>query len=344
MSRLITTLDLGSKNIRAASCILEGLDRLKISALADMPSNGIASGNIVDLDAACNDVSNIIKKLQKKIGRKIKSVSVGLSGPGLSGFVATGMVGLSKRPRQIWQGDIERCEKISNLTQIPVDRQIVQEGLHSYYINEGEKVLNPIGLYATKLSVKTYIVTSDASKVKNIRQCMEHAGLMLENLVFSGSALAESVFTEEDKKNKNLLLDIGSRSTNISLLDKGNLIYIDYLPKGADDIQDDNSIASYFRGIKKYIKDNDFSKTIITGGGALKDNILENAESILGTKTELGRIKLKWCSLDPKDSFLHMCSLGVAAYEAKRLTRGYKKYHPLKQAFKFLNNIFESYF
>ena len=333
MGRLITGLDLGSSNIRATVCRMDRTGKLRLLAVDNISSNGVSSGNIVDFDAACNDVANIIRRLEGKIKKKIKSVSVALSGSDIGGVVTTGMVGLSKRPRQVSWRDIDRCKKVASLIQVPIEKQILQKEIHSYYINEGNEVVSPMGLYATKLTAKIYIITAPIAKIKNLYKCIEHAGYMLDSVIFSGSAIAESVLSEEEKRTGNLIIDIGSHLTNVALFEEGNLKYIDCLPS-----------PPCFQTIKKRLKPYNLSKGVIAGGGVLKEDILEDAEEALGVKCELGRVKLNWCSLTPKDALLHTTSLGLVAYNAKRLARRGQERHPIKRARRFLADLLESYF
>ncbi len=333
MSRLITGLDLGSSNIRAAVCRMDRTGKLNLLALDNISSNGIASGNIVDFDAARDDVANIIRGLEEKIKKKIKSVSLALSGSDIRGVLTKGMIGLSKRPRQVSGRDIDRCKKVASMIQIPIERQILQKEIHSYYINEGNEVVNPTGLYATKLTTKIYIITAEIAKIKNLYKCIEYAGYVPDSVVFSGSAIAESVLSEEEKRTGTLIIDIGSHLTNIALFQKGNLKYIDCLPSPLD-----------FQVIKERFKDYNLSKIVITGGGVLKEDILENAEVALGVKCELGRVKLNWCPLTTKDALLHTASLGLVVYEANRLISRHRENHPFTRAIKFIDNVLESYF
>ena len=344
MSRIITALDLGSSNIRAAVCRMDGPERLKLLALDSITSKGIDSGNIVDFNAACKDIALIMARVEGKIKRNPKSISLALSGSGVEGITSKGMIGLSRRPRQITQSDIVKCKDVASLVRIPMDRKIIQTEVHSFFINEGDKVENPLGLYATKLSIKIHIITADISKIMNLQNLIEHAGYILDNIIYSGGAIAYSVLDGEERKDAIALIDIGSHLTNITVFEKGYLKYLNCLLKGSAELEDGRLVNSYFQDIKKHLLDFSLSKAVITGGGVLKEDILESAESKLGMRCQLGQVKLNWCSLSPKDAFLHTSTLGLIAYEAKRLTRQPKENHPVTRIIRFFSNIFESYF
>ena len=98
------------------------------------------------------------------------------------------------------------------------------------------------------------------------------------------------------------------------------------------------------RHIKAYIKKDDISRIIVTGGGALKENVLENVEQSFGVNCKIGRVQLMWCSLSPSDSVMHTASLGLIACEAKRLRACSNLKNPAHRIAKAINNLIESYF
>lgn len=346
MQSIITGLDLGSQNMRAAAAEIRKDGSIRLLSLENMPSRGISSKGITDFESARADIAELIGKLERNIGRKIRSVSVVLNLEGTEWFLASGMIGLSQRPRRIRDTDIERSKKIAKFTHLACDKQVIHNEIHSFYINEGDPVADPTGLYATKLTVKLYVITSDASKIMSLNNCVEQAGYIMEDMVFFGRALFHSVLTDEERKSSIALIDIGAQSTNIAVFEKGALKHIGYIKRGAFGLKDASEFKAYREKLKKSLpKDLAYSKAVVTGGGSLKENMLENLESELGIACELGRVKLNWCRLTPKDAILHASSLGVIEYKARKLDE--KKRitgNPLKRSADFVTDLMESYF
>ncbi|NQT22938.1 MAG: hypothetical protein HQ579_05805 [Candidatus Omnitrophica bacterium] len=344
MSRIITALDLGSSNIRACAASINGRGQLKLLALERMPSSGISHGGVVDFDAATNDILRMTKALEKKAKKKIRYISLAISDADFNGFIANGMIALSARPRPIQMRDIVRCEKIAGFVQVPIDRQVVQKELHSFFINDGEKVRNPLGLNATKLSLNLYVVTGEASKLVNLQNVVEHAGYILDDMVFSGYATAHSIFANAQTEEKTALLDIGSHVTNITIIEEGALKYINSIQKGAEMMDSKSSMVPFFKEVKALFTTSPLSRVVVTGGGVLKEGFLEIAEKCLGVQCEMGQVRLNWCSLNLADTLLHTASLGLIAYKAKKLSREPWQLDPVKRPFRFLANMIDSYF
>jgi len=344
MSHIVAGLDMGSSNIRAAVCRVSGKGEMELLALESIPSGGIDSGDVTDFNIAVRDIREVLKKLEAKINGRIKQVSATIGGSYVQSVEAHGMIALSQKPRQIWHRDVKRCIEIARMIRLPQDRQIIQEIVQSFYINERDRVADPLGVYATKLGVNLYVITADVSRIKNLSKCIEHSGYILDNVVFSTSAVFESIFPEENEGRICFLLDIGSHLTNIALFQGKRLKHINCLAKGAKDLNKAEHVQSYLQKIAHSLRKEEFTKVIFVGGGALKEDLMEMAENIFKVKCELGTVKLKWCSLNPSDSINHIASLGLCSYETKRLLSLYRIQNPIIRMTKFAGDMLNEYF
>jgi hypothetical protein len=345
MERLITGIDLGSSYIKVAVCIVDRRRNIELLSLDSAVSNSIKAGNIVDLDIACRDVRTLLKRTEKRINRKIRYITVAIKGAGIEIQEAKGMIPLSKKPREIWQADIDKCVKAAGMIEIPEGRQIVQKTIKSCYINEGDIVTNPIGLYASKLGISLSILTADSSKIKNIYKCIEHSGYLLRDIVLGQSAIVESVFSDSGGFGEGaLLIDIGSDLTMLSFVRDNTVEYINCIKKGAKDLDSEEDVKNYLKLLKNMCTPKSVQKAIFTGGGALKENLLEKAEAVFDIKCEPGHVRLKWCSMSPSDAVRHTTSLGIAAYEARRIQETHVKNSPIRRFSKFFLNLLEDYF
>lgn len=342
--RIINGLDLGSSTLRLASAAINKEGSLKLLWAESMPSSGIESGSVIDLNAALEDLEELISRQQKRVLRKIKHVAVSINGSGIESSQASGMIALGSKPRQIWQRDLSRCVSVAGMVRLPDGMQKIDQMVRGFYINEGERTDNPIGLYATKLGVKLYIVSAETAKIKNLYQCVEKLGLVIDALVPSPNAIVRSVMPDIAADEKIAVIDIGSDLTNIAVFEGPFLHFIDFLRKGTKALITAEDLLAYGALLKNVLHDKTFARVIITGGGALKDDMIETVEKILGVSCELGRVRLDWCDLNGSDSIIHTTSLGLIAHEAKRLMRRKRLNNPFSRAYRFINNILEEYF
>ena len=344
MPRLITGLDLGSSNIRAAAATSDERGNVKLLALENVPSGGVGYGNITDFHAACADIDEVIGRIERKIKARIRRVSITVNGPSVRAVEASGMIGLSKKPRSISRKDIDRCVNVASMISIPEDHQIVQKIVRGFYINEAEKVSNPLELYATKLTAKLYVIIAESAGIKSLTRCIESAGHILDGIVFSGTAISEALSYGNDEDVRPLILDIGSHLTGITLTDGKDITFFESLSVGAKDIAGEGARGAYFGKIRDAVGDRPFTGISVTGGGVFVDNLLENMESFFGVKARPGRVRLKWCNLAPSESMMHINSLGLIAREARRYASGKTAPNPLVRAARSLGALIEDYF
>jgi len=343
VNSIITGLDLGSSNIRAACSRVRPSGEIQVLALENVSSNGFDSGNVVNFDAASDDVHNVIKKIERKIRARIRSVSVVMGGSGIHSLSAGGMIALSKKPREIWQADVDRCVKQAGMVHVPSDREVIEKAILDFYINEGDYVENPLGIYATKLGVKLFVVTAEIAKIKNIYKCVEHAGLILKNMAFSPTALSASILNKDDHSVNIAIVDIGSHMASVSFFKMGRINSYRYIYQGSRDIDDQGATGSFLKKIGHLFTNARPDKIYITGGGALKENLLEQAEEVFKVKCELGRVRLKGCLLSPSDGLIHTSSLGIVIDEGKKHILRNRLRNPFEKMLSYANSLIEEY-
>ncbi len=344
MPKIIAGLDLGTNNIRGAVVKIDGKNRIELIGVDTIPSNGIECGTVVNLELASREVNNLLTRLERKTGRRIKRVSAVVSDPMVEGIEANGMIALGKRPRQVSSRDIEKCLKAASMVNIPEDRYVVLKNITGYYVNEWEKVLNPMDLFATKLGIKAYIVSIRISRLENLRKCIEHTGCILENCVFSPRAVLEAAYVPDETDLRPMIMDIGCSSTSLTAFNGTSVVFASNIDAGGEFLSQTDKLGQYIFRLKDTLAGHDLSSIIVTGGGALTDNLLEHLESSLNIRCRLGTTRVKWAELSPSDSISHACTIGLMEYECKRMLAEKNKGNVFSRGIRFLNNVMESYF
>jgi cell division protein FtsA len=318
--------------------------QLEVLALENIPSKGIDSGNIVDFDVASTDIRDVLKRVEEKTQKRLKNIFVSVKGLGISGMQAKGMLALGKRPRLISASDIDKCVRIASMIRMPEEKQIIQKEIQSFYIDEGDKVVDPEGLYATKLGMELYVVIADIAKIKNLYKCVEHSGYILSGTVFAPIAITKAL--SSFGKNKDMttaIVDIGSHLTGIAFFKGKTLFHIASVDLGSLDLANDGAIEMFMNSIKQEFENIHTDEVICTGGGALKEDLIEKMDTKLGISCKMGHASAEGCSIEVADTICHTGSLGVALYQAKKIKENIDS-NWLSKAIKGLVNMMESYF
>ena len=87
-----------------------------------------------------------------------------------------------------------------------------------YYVVYGQDhVVDPNGMFGSRLDVETHIVTASTSAMNNLAQCMEGAGVRVDSLILEPLASAEAVVDEEELEQGVAVIDIGGGTTDIGV-------------------------------------------------------------------------------------------------------------------------------
>ncbi|HZP26101.1 MAG TPA: cell division protein FtsA, partial [Dehalococcoidia bacterium] len=132
----------------------------------------------------------------------------------------------------ISQVDIDRALEEAESISIPTNREVLHV-LPRYFIVDGqEHVSDPIGMFAQRLDIETHIVTGAVTAVQNLTQCVEKAGVQVEELVLAPLASAEAVLEDEERQQGVVLADIGGGTTDIVVYVDGSPFHSSLLPVG----------------------------------------------------------------------------------------------------------------
>ena len=353
MSKLITVLDLGSSKIAALRALVNTDGSTLIIAAENMHSRGITRGDITDIDKATDDVSSIMRKLERGMPKKAKKVFVTTRGADVKMDISRGMVPLSSIPREITKKDVKKCLEMASMIRLPLDIAIVERFVRAFYVDrESPGVQNPVGLYGIKLEAETFIALANRSKIRNITKCIDHAGLLLDGIYLSILASAESVLGEGDKEKGVLLCDIGGSLTEVAFFKNGALKNFNTIKEGAKAVLNDSGgtdkekLESLLKKVLASVPaaSKGAPSVVITGGGALLDGVIEEAEKVFATHARIGIARQAGRSLNSQDAIIHTSTIGLATRMAGEYTRGHSGKGFMKRALGRISDIYESYF
>lgn len=329
----ITVIDLGSNKISAAAAVIDKNAAVKVLALENSESRGMTEGHIIDINKSVEDISAIVKRLEKRGKKRLRRVFITTRMRDVRLHRARGLAPLSKTSRTITRADVKKCLNTASMIRLPVDRIIVQTAVKGFYIDGSEhSVKNPVGLYGMKLEAEAFIISAKFSAIQNITKCVDHAGFLLEGIYHSSIASASGVLSDEELEKGTLLLDVGDDQIEALTFKNGALKDFSHIKKGAN------------VPLTKPERRSDFSSVVLTGGGALADGAVEEAEKVFGAPARIGLAGGADRELSPQDAVMHTPTLGLIDCLAKEYAASHAAGDPLKNAIQKLSDIYETYF
>lgn len=239
-------LDVGTSSVR---CVVGNLDiaseepRLSVIGYGSSPNLGMRKGLVVHLDDVASAVNQAVSEAERISGVPIRSATVNVNGAHISGLDSKGVIAISGANREISLEDKIRVEDAATIVQIPANREIIQVFPKNYRVDGHESIKDPIGMRGVRLEVDTHIVTVATPIIRSLDAGLEKAHIVPAHHTVAGLASAEAVLNRQQKESGTLVLDIGASTTNLAVIEDGEVQHVAVIPMGGQHITNDLAIG-----------------------------------------------------------------------------------------------------
>lgn len=281
MGQYTAVLDIGSSKIICLICSPDGKGRIVVHGAGVAEHKGYRGGVFEDEQQFMEAVVDAIEQAEQESKRYVKDLSVGVPGPFVKIVLSDGVVAFPENDnRRIAHADIEDLINSSLEFKEPAGYEL----MHSTPVEFGtDDVITPnipIGAMADTLTATVSHVYVNAEFKKLVSAALDKIGL--EANLYIGVPLSEGIFVipEEERAKQAVLIDVGARHTDVSLIKNAALVDLKVIEVGgwhfANDLsyglKIDRSIAEKVK--RRYVYSLDYQDSIdtirIPGEGALK--------------------------------------------------------------------------
>ncbi|MEI6751001.1 MAG: cell division protein FtsA [Candidatus Saccharibacteria bacterium] len=238
-------LDIGTSVVR---CVIGSIDHaegaeLSIVGHGSAPNMGMRKGSIVHVEDVADAIRSAIDEAERVSGITVRQATVNINGNHVLGLNSRGVVAISAANRAIDNEDRLRVDEAAAIIQMPPNREIVQIFARSYRLDGQDNIKDPVGMQGVRLEVDTHIVTAATPNLRNLDIAMDKAGVSIKNYTLSSLASAEAVLNRQQKEAGTLLLNIGAGTTNMVVVEDGEIQHVAVLPVGGMNITNDLAIG-----------------------------------------------------------------------------------------------------
>jgi cell division protein FtsA len=238
-------LDVGTSAVR---CVIGTVDptnqgKLSIVGHGSARNLGMRRGIVAHVDDVAEAVVQALTEAERVSGIRIHGVTVNVNGSHISGINSKGVIAISAANREITPDDRMRAEEAATIMQLPTNREIIQVFAKNYRLDGQENIKDPVGMHGVRLEVDTHIVTASTPNLRNLDMGLEKAQVQIHNHTLSSLAAAEAVMGRQQKEAGTLLLDIGAGTTNLVVLEDGEVQHVAVIPIGSMHITNDLAIG-----------------------------------------------------------------------------------------------------
>lgn len=238
-------LDIGTSTVRCVVGILDQQDTTKVSVIGhgSAPNMGMRKGVIAHIDDVAEAVIKAVNQAEQVSGVRIQGATVNVNGSHVNGINSRGVVAISTANKEITDSDRSRVEEAATIIKLPPNREIIQVYAKNYRIDGQDNIKDPVGMQGIRLEVDTHIVTAITSNLKNLDIVLEKARIQPNRYTVSSLAAAEAVLTRQQKESGTLLLDIGAGTTNMVVVEDGEIQHVGVIPVGSTFLTNDLAIG-----------------------------------------------------------------------------------------------------
>jgi cell division protein FtsA len=237
-------LDIGTSAVRCVVGELSGDDSMpKIIGFSSVENSGMRKGNIGHIDEVAQTVVNAATEAERMSGREIKAATVNVNGAHVEGINSKGVIAISSPNREISNEDRARVEEAATIVQLPANKDIIQVFAKNYRLDEQDNIKDPVGMHGVRLEVDTHIVTASIPALKSLEHVLERAEMRASHRTVTSLAAAEAVLDRKQKESGVAVVDIGAATTNLVVIEDGEVEHIAVIPMGGLHITNDLAIG-----------------------------------------------------------------------------------------------------
>jgi cell division protein FtsA len=237
-------LDIGTSAVRCVVGELSNDDAMpKIIGFSSVENSGMRKGNIAHIDEVAQAVVNAATEAERMSGREIKAATINVNGSHVEGINSKGVIAISSPDREISQEDRARVEEAATIVQLPANKEIIQVFAKNYRLDEQDNIKDPVGMHGVRLEVDTHILTAGVPALKSLEHVLERAEMRASHRTVASLAAAEAVLDRKQKESGVAVVDIGAATTNVVVIEDGEVEHIAVIPMGGLNITNDLAIG-----------------------------------------------------------------------------------------------------
>jgi len=237
-------LDIGTSVVRCVVGIVNQQDaKPSIIGHGQATNMGMRKGIVVHIDDAAEAIVQAITEAERVAGIQITAATLNINGAHVTGMNSKGVIAISAANREINDDDRMRVEEAATVVKLPPNREIIQVFAKNYSLDGQSNIKDPVGMHGVRLEVDTHIVSASTPNLRNLDMALQKAQIQANHKVVSSLAAAEAVLSRQQKEAGTVLLDIGAGTTNLVVVEDGEVQHVSVLPIGGLHITNDLAIG-----------------------------------------------------------------------------------------------------
>ncbi|OGL36586.1 cell division protein FtsA [Candidatus Saccharibacteria bacterium RIFCSPHIGHO2_12_FULL_49_19] len=214
-----------------------------IIGFSSAANSGMRKGNVAHVEEVAASIVEAVGEAERMSGREIKTATVNVNGSHVQGINSKGVIAISSPNRVITDDDRQRVDEAATIVQLPPNKQIIQVFAKNYRLDGQENIKDPLGMHGVRLEVDTHIVVASTPALKSLEQVFDRAQLHPAHRTVTSLAAAEAILDRKQRDSGVAVLDIGAATTNMVVIEDGEVEHVAVIPMGGTHITNDLAIG-----------------------------------------------------------------------------------------------------
>jgi cell division protein FtsA len=232
-------LEIGTTKVAVVVGEVKADGTIKILGTGLAPSRGVRKGEIIDLRQVQTCLQDALFRAEERSDVSIRSVILAVTGNHISCLNNRGIVTLPEDHNEVTMNDIEEVQRLSRDVAIPREHCVLHHVLQHFYVDDQERVVDPVGRLANKLEASYHIVHGIRNRVMNSVMGVRELTIEVQSVVFAPLSSAQVVLNREARERGAIVVDIGGGTTDFAVYREGAVVLCGCLPVGGDHITND---------------------------------------------------------------------------------------------------------
>ena len=240
-------LDIGTSAVRFVVGVIDheqtGANKLRVIGHGQSESLGMRKGAIVHIDDLVDAIRDAKQQAEEIAGVALHNVTCNVNGANVVGVDSKGVIAISSHDREIREDDRFRAEEAATILKLPPNQEIVQVFAKNFKVDGQGSIKDPVGMQGVRLEADTHLVVVASPNVKAIETALDKSGLVPNHITISSLASAEAILERQQKEAGTLVINIGAGTTNLVIIEDGEVQYVGVIPVGGINITNDLAIG-----------------------------------------------------------------------------------------------------
>ena len=237
-SPIVVGLDIGTTKICVTVGRRSGGNKFEILGVGKAESSGVSRGVVANIQKTVSSIVQAVEEAGAQSNVDIKVVNVGIAGQHIKSIQHRGIL-TRKEDGEISRIDIERLIEDMYKLVLPPGEEIIHVLPQEFTIDNEPGIKDPIGMAGRRMEANFHIISGHVSAVKNIKKCIDHANLEVQDLILEPLASSEAVLDAADKDAGVVLVDIGGGTTDVAIFHEGIIRHTAVIPLGGNIVTED---------------------------------------------------------------------------------------------------------